>query len=105
MSLIKPRTRGKHFAHVRVRLEQQNYETLDAYATFLGEDLEYVLNEVIDQVLAKDKAFVTWRVQHQPSTALPARHGRTRDRVTHAATVRPAATSDAIGTASPNGRR
>ena len=102
MSLIKPRTRGKHFAHVRVRLEQQNYETLHAYAAFLGEDPEYVLNEVIDQVLAKDKAFVTWRVEHQPSVARPV---RTRDRSAHADPVQPAATTDANVIASPNGRR
>ena len=104
MSLIKPRIRGKQFVPVRVRLEQQNYETLHAYAAFLDEDVEYVLNELLDRVLAKDKAFVTWRVEHQ-SSAPPTRPARTRDRVPHPDGVRPAATTDIIATASPNGRR
>src|SRR5262245_53534694 len=105
MSLIKPRTRGKHFAHLRVRLEQQNYETLHAYATFLGEDPEYVLNEVIDQVLAKDKAFVTWCVEHQPSAASLPRPARTRDQAPRAESLRPPVTTDAPSPPSPNGRR
>ena len=104
MSLIKPRTRGKHFAHVRVRLEQQNYETWQAYATFLGEDLEYVVNEVIDQVLAKDKTFVAWRLEHQPTSVPPARPVRTQDRAPRPDPRQPAAT-DAVVSATPNLRR
>ena len=37
MSLIKPRTRGKQFVQYRTRLEQQNHESLHAYAAFIGE--------------------------------------------------------------------
>ena len=36
-------------------------ETLYAYAQFLGEPTDYVLNQVIDTVLAKDKEFQAWR--------------------------------------------
>ena len=72
MSVIKPRTRGKAFVQVRARLEQQNHETLHAYAAFLGEDPEYVLNELLDRVLAKDKEFVTWRATHPQAYAPPA---------------------------------
>src|ERR1700758_2891091 len=71
MALIKPRSRGKQFVHVRARLEQQNYETLFAYAAFLGEDVDYVLNEVIDRLLAKDKDFVAWRAAHPQAYASP----------------------------------
>ncbi len=67
MSLIKPRTRGKQLVRHRTRLDHENNETLYAYAQFLGESTEYVLNQVIDTVLAKDKDFVKWRAEHPES--------------------------------------
>ena len=67
MSLIKPRTRGKQLVKHRTRLDRENNETLYAYAQFLGESTEYVLNQVIDTVLARDKEFVKWRESHQGS--------------------------------------
>jgi hypothetical protein len=57
MSFVKPRTRGKQFMHHRTRLDRENHETLFAYAAFINEEPEYVLNELIDTVLAKDKDF------------------------------------------------
>lgn len=70
MPLIKPRTRGKQFVRHITRLEHENNETLYAYAQFLGEPPAYVLNQVIDTVLAKDKDFVAWRVEH-PGSFVP----------------------------------
>jgi hypothetical protein len=70
MSLIKPRTRGKHLVRLVTRLDRENLETLHAYAQFIGEPAEYVLNEVIDIVLAKDKDFARWRAEH-PESCLP----------------------------------
>ena len=67
MPLIKPRTRGKQLVKHRTRLDCENNETLYAYAQFLGESTEYVLNQVIDTVLARDKEFVKWRETHQGS--------------------------------------
>lgn len=67
MPLIKPRTRGKHLVKHRTRLDAENNETLYAYAAFLNESTEYVLNQVIDTVLARDKEFVKWRESHQSS--------------------------------------
>ena len=64
MSVIKPRTRGKRLVKHRTRLDDANQETLYAYAAFLDETTEYVLNELIDRVLAKDKEFVRWRAEH-----------------------------------------
>ena len=69
MPLIKPRTRGKQFVRHITRLERENNETLHAYAQFLGESAEYVINQVIDTVLAKDKDFLTWRGEHSQSFA------------------------------------
>ena len=67
MSLIKPRTRGKQLVRHRTRLDRETNETLYAYAQFIGEPTEYVLNQVIDTVLAKDKEFLQWRDQHPDS--------------------------------------
>ena len=67
MPLIKPRTRGKQLVKHRTRLDCENNETLYAYAQFLGESTEYVLNQVIDTVLGRDKEFVQWRESHQGS--------------------------------------
>ena len=72
MPLIKPRTRGKAFARLNTRLERETNETLYAYAEFLGEPVEYVLNELIDTILAKDKEFMAWRAEH-PQSCVPSR--------------------------------
>ena len=71
MPLIKPRTRGKQVVRRIVRLDRETNETLFAYAHFLGESTDYVLNEVIDTVLARDKEFVTWRTEHSESFVPP----------------------------------
>ena len=76
MPLIKPRTRGKQLVKHRTRLDSENNETLYAYAHFLGESPEYVLNQVIDTVLARDKEFIKWRESHQGSYV-----PRTKDRL------------------------
>ena len=77
MPLIKPRTRGKQLVKHRTRLDRENNETLYAYAQFLGESPEYVLNQLIDTVLARDKEFLQWRSEHQDSFVPRARsHGR-----------------------------
>ena len=67
MPLIKPRTRGKQILRHIARLDRENMETLHAYAAFLGESADYVLNQVIDTVLARDKEFVQWRAEHAQS--------------------------------------
>lgn len=64
MPVIKARTRGKHIVRHITRLDQENLETLFAYATFLGEPSDYVLNQVIDTLLARDKEFSAWRESH-----------------------------------------
>ena len=67
MPLIKPRTRGKQLVRRIVRFDRETNETLFAYAHFLGETTDYVLNEVIDTVLAKDKEFLAWRAENRTS--------------------------------------
>ena len=67
MPLIKPRTRGKQMVRHITRFDRETNETLYAYAHFLGEPTEYVLNQLVDTMLAKDKEFVTWRGEHPES--------------------------------------
>ena len=74
MPLIKPRTRGKHLVRHITRLDRENNETLYAYAEFLGEPTEYVLNQLIESMLAKDKEFMRWRIEH-PESFVPRRSG------------------------------
>ena len=70
MSVIKPRTRGKQLVPHRTRLDHETNETLYAYAQFIGEPTEYILNQVIDTVLARDKEFQVWRATH-PESCVP----------------------------------
>ena len=70
MALIKPRSRGKRLVRHRTRLDHTTNETLYAYALFIGESTEYVLNQVIDTVLARDKEFLQWRHTH-PDSCVP----------------------------------
>jgi len=67
MPIIKPRLRGKQMVRRIVRLDRETNEVLFAYAHFLGESTDYVLNEVIDTVLARDKDFQSWRAEHAGS--------------------------------------
>ena len=88
MPLIKPRTRGKQLVRHITRLDRESNETLYAYAHFLGEPTDYVLNQVIDTVLAKDKEFLAWRAEH-PESYVPrpsprAHRARRRENVRHA---------------------
>ena len=59
MPLIKPRTRGKQFVRLITRLDRENNETL--YLHFIGESAEYVLNQPVESLLAKDKEFIAAR--------------------------------------------
>jgi hypothetical protein len=75
MPLIKPRTRGKQLVRHITRLDRENNETLYAYAHFLDEPTEYVLNQAIETVLARDKEFLAWRAEH-PQSYVPRVEGR-----------------------------
>jgi len=72
MSLIKPRTnRVRTVRHIS-RLQEPNRDALVQYARFIGDTADYVLNQLIDTTLLKDRDFITWRAE-QPSLAATAR--------------------------------
>jgi hypothetical protein len=61
MPLIKPRTnRVKIVRHI-CRLQEPTRDLLTQYAQFIGDTPDYVLNQLIDSTLAKDRDFVAWR--------------------------------------------
>ena len=79
MPLIKPRThRVRTLRHI-CRLQEPNRDVLVAYARFIGETVDYVLNTLIDATLAKDRDFVTWRTDQAPNTAADAGPGAVAD--------------------------
>ena len=81
MPIIKARTTQKHFVRHITRLYRENAETLFAYATFIGEPTEYVLNQLVETVLGKDKDFQAWREQHAGSCVpKPGERGKARSR-------------------------
>ena len=64
MPLIKPRTnRVKTIRHI-CRLQEPNRDALVLYARFIGDTADYVLNQLIDTTIAKDREFAAWRVEH-----------------------------------------
>ena len=98
MPVIKARTRGKHIVRYITRLDRENVETLFAYAAFLGEPTEYVLNQLVETVLGKDKDFQTWREQNPgPHVPRPGERSRAKSgavsRPTAATASRPASTA------------
>jgi hypothetical protein len=70
MPFIKARTTKTRFVRHITRLYAENNETLFAYAAFIDEHSEYVLNQLVETVLAKDKDFVAWLEQH-PGSHVP----------------------------------
>ena len=79
MPLIKPRThRVKIVRHI-CRLQEPNRDALVLYARFIGDTADYVLNQLIDTTIAKDREFVAWRAEQptvQPAEAAPKPNGR-----------------------------
>lgn len=75
MPAIKPRTTQKHFVRHITRLYRENNETLFAYSKFISEPTEYVLNQLVETVLARDRDFQAWRQQH-PESHVPKATGR-----------------------------
>ena len=64
MPLIKPRTnRVKSVRHI-CRLQEPNRDALVLYARFIGDTADYVVNQLIDSTIAKDRDFLAWRAEH-----------------------------------------
>ena len=65
MPIIKARPNRVRIVRHICRLQEPNRDALVDYARFIGDSVDYVLNQLIDTTLAKDRDFVAWRAEHQ----------------------------------------
>ena len=89
MSLIKPRTHRVEIVRHICRLQEPNRDAVVDYARFIDDSVDYVLNQLIDCTLLKDRDFLAWRAAHpaasQSEPAAPAaRNGSRAHSETHA---------------------
>jgi hypothetical protein len=69
MPIIKARpNRVRSVRHI-CRLQERNRDALVLYARFIGDTVDYVLNQLIETTIAKDRDFVAWRVEHPHEVA------------------------------------
>ena len=64
MPIIKARAnRVRTLRHI-CRLQEPNRDALVLYARFIGDTVDYVVNQLIETTIAKDREFVAWRSEH-----------------------------------------
>ena len=64
MPVIKARpNRVRSVRHI-CRLQEPNRDALVLYARFIGDTMDYVVNQLIATTLVKDRDFVAWRQAH-----------------------------------------
>ena len=57
MPIIKARTNRVRMVRHICRLQETNRDTLVLYARFIGDTADYVVNQLIDSTIAKDREF------------------------------------------------
>ena len=71
MPIIKARrNRVRTVRHI-CRLQEPNRITLLLYARFIGDTADYVVNQLIDATIGKDRDFLAWRAAQQGVTIAP----------------------------------
>jgi hypothetical protein len=64
MPIIKARpNRVRSVRHI-CHLQEPNRDALVLYARFIGDSVDYVVNQLIATTLLKDREFVAWREAH-----------------------------------------
>jgi len=88
MPIIKARpNRVRSVRHI-ARLQEPNRDALVLYARFIGDSVDYVLNQLIETTLAKDRDFTTWRAAHPDEAVTTTTRGPKRRDVTAPAASR-----------------
>jgi hypothetical protein len=79
MPIIKARTGRIDTVRYVSRLQKPNRDALLAYASFIGDTPDYVLNALISATLAKDRDFLSWQAARvsTPSAEAPPEDGTT----------------------------
>ena len=68
MSLIKARPNRVRVLRYIARLKEPNRDTLVLYARFIGDTADYVLNQLIETTIGRDRDFLAWREAHSTET-------------------------------------
>ena len=72
MPVIKARpNRVRSVRHI-CRLQEPNRDALVLYARFIGDAVDYVLNQLIETTLVRDRDFLAWRQEHPNEVVTPA---------------------------------
>ena len=72
MPVIKARpNRVRSVRHI-CRLQEPNRDALVLYARFIGDAVDYVLNQLIETTLVRDRDFLAWRQEHPDEVVTPA---------------------------------
>ncbi len=61
MPIIKARTNRVRTVRHICRLQEPNRDTLLLYSRFIGDTADYVVNQLIDTTIGKDREFLAWR--------------------------------------------
>jgi hypothetical protein len=64
MPIIKARANRVRMVRHICRLQEPNRDALVLYARFIGDTADYVINQLIETTIAKDREFVAWRAEH-----------------------------------------
>ena len=75
MPIIKARTNRVRMVRHICRLQEPNRDTLVLYARFIGDTADYVVNQLIDSTIAKDREFLAWRATQQGGATAPSPGG------------------------------
>ena len=71
MPIIKGRPNRVRIVRHICRLQEPNRDALVLYARFIGDAVDYVLNQLIETMLVKDRDFVAWRQEHPHEVVVP----------------------------------
>jgi hypothetical protein len=74
MPIIKARTNRVRMVRHICRLQEPNRDALVLYARFIGDTADYVVNQVIETTIARDREFLAWRAEHPLEIVKPAPH-------------------------------
>jgi hypothetical protein len=83
MPLIKARASRVRFVRHVSRLKEPNRDALVLYARFIGDTADYVLDQLIETTLEKDRDFVAWRTEHAAEPVDPGTRQTTRSSSRH----------------------
>ena len=69
MPIIKARKNRVRTVRHLCHLQEPNRDTLVFYARFIADTADYVMNQLIETTIAKDREFLAWRAEQTPEVA------------------------------------